>query len=180
MEFLDSVRIRPARKSDLNRYTSFLQRMYQQTFTDDKIGLTKDCFSKKVFSSAGRQEYIRSNLKKSREQRTWLAFLGPTLVGSVTIVVDGKICKIRGFYVAMEFQGRGLGKKLFNRALAFADGKPLCLRTYLHNKSAIAIYKKWGFRVDKREGVGYVHYPEWPRRLKVKAIRMCSGGIERV
>jgi ribosomal protein S18 acetylase RimI-like enzyme len=166
------VSMRLAKKSDIKDYTNLLQKTYQAAYTNDKIGLTKDCFSKKIFTTKDTQEYLLSNLAVNKKQKTWLSFLGKELAGTLTITDKGNECELKGFYVKTELQGQGIGKKLWMRALKFAKGRDITLDIYAHNKKTIGIYKKWGFSIDKKKGVFYRHWPEWPDELKAKSIYM--------
>ena len=166
------IRIRLAKESDLKNYTELLQRVYQKSYTDNKIGLTADCFSMEVFSTPYTQKYLSSNLKQSSSQRTWLAFSDSKLVGSITITDKGEECELRGFYVDVNLQRRGIGKKLLGYALDFAKAKNISLDLYAHNHKTINLYKKCGFEIDKQKDVFYRHWPEWPESLRAKCIYM--------
>src|SRR3989344_3650680 len=167
-----NIRLRLARKSDFVAYTALLQRTHEATFPNKKIGLTKKCFSKEIFATDDTQAYLRSNLEKGAHQRTWLAVTGRELVGAITIEKKGKEYEIRGFYVASEHQGHGIGKRSWQRALGFADGRPVVLDVYAHTRNIIALYKRWGFVVDKKKKPTYSHWPEWPKGMRVKRIYM--------
>lgn len=162
--------IRLARKSDIKAYTKLLRITYQNAYTDDSLGLTKDCFSKKVFSSKRIQDYLMSNLRVDSGQKTWLAFKDKKLVGSITIEDKGNEYELRGFYVYPKNQDQGIGKKLWRLALEFGKDKDIILDIYAHNKKSISIYKKWGFKKEKE--MFYKHWPEWPKGLKAKSINM--------
>jgi len=167
-----NVSIRLAKKSDLKTYTDLLQKTYQAAYTNEKLGLTKDCFSKKNFATDDTQKYLKSSLVVNAKQKTWLAFLGKKLVGSITITNRGKACELRGFYVATKYQGKGIGRQLWKRALNFVDNKDIVLDLYAHNHKTINMYKKWGFFTDKKKGIFYRHWPEWPDGLKAKCFYM--------
>lgn len=166
------VSIRLARKSDIKEYTDLLQKTYQKAYTDESLGLTKNCFSKKVFSTPDTQKYLKSSLTINRKQKTWLAFFRSKMIGSITITDRGKEFELRGFYVATKYQGRGVGKQLWCLAISFASGKDIILDIYVHNKRTINMYKKWGFFIDKKKGVFYRHWPEWSEGLEAKCIYM--------
>lgn len=102
--------------------------------------------------------------------------MGSKLIGSITMTNKGKECELRGFYVATKLQSRGIGKMLFKYALEFSKGKDMVLDLYAHNRKTIDIYRKWGFKVDKKRGVFYRHWPEWPEGLKAKCIYMRLRG----
>jgi len=166
------ISLRPARKSDIENYTQLLQKTYQDAYTDEKIGLRSECFSGKVFSSERIQDYLNSNLTVSDKQKTWLAFLDSSLAGSVTIADTGKECELRGFYVAPEYQGQGIGKQLWKLALNFAKNKDITIDVYAHAHKTISMYKRWGFEIDSKKGSFSRHWPEWPGNLEAKCIYM--------
>ena len=166
------VSIRLAKKSDIKKYTGLLQKVYQTSYTDERLGLTKDCFSRKVFSTSRNQEYLKSNLVINSKQKTWLAFVRSKLLASITIIDRGKECELRGFYTSHEYQGHGIGKQLWKYAKNFAKDKDIVLDLYAHNRKTINLYKKWGFVIDKKRGIFYRHWPEWPKGLKAKCLYM--------
>jgi ribosomal protein S18 acetylase RimI-like enzyme len=170
------IKIRLADESDLLVYTKLLQKTYKNTYVFDAIGLTKECFSKAVFNTNDSQDYLKSNLKINDKQKTWLAFLDKELIGSITIVDKDKECEMRGFYVATDFQGKGIGSKLWKFVLSFAGNREIVLDTYSHNTKTIEIYKNWGFEIDTEKGEFYRHWSEWPEDLKVKCVYMRYGG----
>lgn len=170
------IEIKLPSESSLKEYTHLLQNIYENTYTAQKLGLTKECFSKEVFNTPNTQKYLKSNLQITSKQKTLLAYDKNTLIGSITIEHIGNECELRGFYVAIKYQNKGIGKKLFKRIRAYAGNKDIILDIYAHNKKTINIYKKWGFEIDKKKGVLYRHWPEWPEKLKAKSIYMRLKG----
>ncbi len=149
---------------DLQEYTDLLQRTYTDAYTEDSLGLTKDCFSRKVFVSESTQDYLKSHLINNKKQRTWLAFTNSKMVGSITCIHQAKDeCELTGFYVAPEYQNLGIGKKLYELALEFAVNKDLILDIYTHNTRAIEIYKKWEWKLDITRGKKRLFYPSLAR-----------------
>ncbi len=166
------VRIRLAKKTDLPKYAKLLQKIYQDVYTNEKIGLRKECFSEEVFSSSRIQKYLVSNLSVNDEQKCWLAFIGNEFVGSISIIEREQDYELRGFYVATEYQNRGVGKKLWQLALEFVKDKDITCDIYAHNTKTIEMYKKWGFSIDYKRGEFYHHWPEWPEGVQAKSIYM--------
>lgn len=166
------VAVRLAKNSDLKDYADLLQRTYQTAYTDEKIGLTKGCFSKEIFNSPDSLDYLKLNLKVNNKQKTWFGFLDSRLIASITITDKGSECELRGFYVTPKYQGHGIGKQLWELALNFAGAKDVVLDLYAHNRKTIEMYKKWGFSIDKQKGIFYRHWPEWPKGLEVKCLYM--------
>lgn len=165
-----------AKTSDLDDYTDLLQRTYEVAYTDESIGLTKNCFSKEIFSSTDTQKYLKSHLIINDKQKTWLAFINSKMIGAATCIIKSeKEAELTGFYVAPEYQGKGVGKKLYRLVIDFADGKDLVLDIYAHNTKTIEMHKKWEWKLDTTRGdKGYFfrHWPEWPKGLQAKCIYM--------
>jgi len=166
------VKVRLARISDLKNYTNLLQRTYEAAYTQESLGLTKNCFSKKVFNTKNTQDYLKSKLQITDQQKTWLAFVQDEMIGSITISDNKDTCELSGLYIAPEYQGKGIGKRLYSLALEFSGTKNITLDIYQHNKNTISIYKKWGFEIDKNRGSFSRHWPEWPKGLEAKCIYM--------
>lgn len=167
-----NIIIRLAKKSDLQNYTKLLQKTYEDSYVDETLGLAKDLFSMEIFNSLDTQNYLSSNLVVNKKQKTWLAFVGLDLVGSITIAEKEDECELRGFYVASDFQGQGIGKRLWKLALNFSKNKDIVLDIYAHNTKTIEMYKRWGFKIDTQKGEFYRHWPEWPDGVKAKSIYM--------
>lgn len=170
------VKVRLSKLNDLSIYTDLLQKTYQDAYTNESIGLTKNCFSKEVFASKDTQDYLKSHLINSNKQKTWLAFIESKLVGAITCIIINKgEAELTGFYVDTKYQGKGIGKKLYKLALAFANRRDLVLDIYAHNKKTITMYKKWGWLIDRTKGKGgyfFRHWPEWPKGLQARAVYM--------
>ena len=166
------IKIRPAKKSDLPEYTKLLQQTYQEAYVNEKIGLTRECFSEETFNTPDTQKYLASNLLVNDKQKCWLAFIDSELTGSISIIEREKDYELRGFYVTVLYQGKGIGRQLWNLALNFAKNKDITLDIYAHSIKTIEIYKKWGFEIDAKKGEFSRHWPEWPEGLQAKCIYM--------
>lgn len=167
-----NVDIRLAKESDLQEYTKLLQHTYQTAYTNENIGITPQCFSEEIFNSPHTRTYLASNLVNNDKQRCWLAFDNKKLVGSISIIERENDYELRGFYVASEYQGKGIGKKLWQLVLGFVKNIDITCDIYTHNKKSIEMYKKWGFEIDTARGEFYRHWPEWPEGVQAKCIYM--------
>ncbi len=166
------INIRLAQAEDIKAYTDLLQRTYEDTYTNEKKGLPKELFSKEVFNTEYNQEYLRDNLRIVDDQKTWLAFDGEKLVGSVTATSKGEDCEFRGFYVDPAYQGHGIGKKLVDLANTFAGNRDVVLDTYTHNEKTLAMYRKLGFEDDGPNPIFHRHWSEWPEGVEAESIRL--------
>ena len=167
-----NITIRQATNNDLPECTKLLQKIYQDTYSLDSVGLTKACFSEEIFNTKNTQAYLCSNLQHSDSRQCWLAFDGTTLIGSVSIIERDSDYELRGFYVKKEYQHKGIGKQLWQRIREFAKQKDIVCDIYAHNIKTIDLYKKWGFQEDTVKGEFYRHWPEWPEGLQAKCIYM--------
>jgi len=160
----------------LKQYTALLQKTYELAYVDEALGLTKECFSREIFYNQDTQNYLKSRLELTDHLQTWLVFDQDKLVGSITVILlSDTEAELTGFYVDPDFQGRGIGKKLYQLALEFAGKRDLLLDIYLHNKKTIELYNQWGWQLDTTRGDGgyfYRHWPEWPEGLQAKAMYM--------
>jgi len=138
--------------------------------------LTADCFSKAVFATKNTQQYLTSHLLNNDNQKTWVAEIESEIVGAITAInINAYQAELTGFYVLPRFQGQGIGKKLYKKALAFAGNRNLILDIYTHNNKTIAMYQKWGWQIDESRGdTGFFsrHWPEWPPGLEAKSVYM--------
>ncbi|KKP86199.1 MAG: hypothetical protein UR87_C0026G0001, partial [candidate division CPR3 bacterium GW2011_GWE2_35_7] len=170
------IHIRLAEKTDLFQYTNLLQKTYEKAYVNEALGLTKECFSKAVFNSENTQDYLKSRLKITEKQKTWLVLIEEKLVGSITYIsTDKNQGELAGFYVDPDYQGQGIGKKLYSYFMKHISIGNLVLDLYCHNIKAIEIYKRWGWKIDisrGQKGYFYRHWPEWPENLQAKCMYM--------
>ena len=170
-----SVTLRPARESDLAAYTGFAQRMFETVYVNPDIGLTKERFAMEIFTNESTQKYLASNLVTNEKQQCWLAVEDSNIIGAITVANTDDACEIKGFYVSLEYQDKGIGKQLWNKALEFAVRKDVVLDTYVHNTRTVDMYRKWGLELDTTRGEGgyfYRHWDEWPEGLRAKCLYM--------
>ncbi len=169
-----AYKIRLAKLSDLKEYTNLLQTTYEFSYTNPKIGLTKECFSKEIFNTPKAQKNFKTSLINSSTQTTWLAFSNSKLIGSASCkIIDKNNAKFFGFYVHPDFQHIGIGTKLYSQVLKFSENRNLLLDTHLDNTKTLKIYKKWGWQIDTSQGdkgYFYCHWPEWPDDVNIKCV----------
>jgi len=96
----------------------------------------------KYYQEQGGNFYILENNKK--------------LIGTIAIKNKGnKIAELKRMYVDKKFRGKGLGRKLFDKAIKFSvqnKFEKVILDTWNKFDTAKKIYKKNGFKVIGREG----------------------------
>jgi ribosomal protein S18 acetylase RimI-like enzyme len=171
-----NTHIRTSKPDDIEAYTDLLQLTYSQAYVLQDIGLDAACFSPEVFATEDTQKYLRSHLTETDMQKTWLAFSRDMLVGSVTCIIkNDHEAELMGFYVHPDYQGQGIGRKLYDLALTFSGNRDLMLDIFAHNTRSIKMYEKWGWKFDATRGDGgyfFRHWPEWPVGLQAKCMYM--------
>ena len=167
-----NIILRESVQTDLANYTSMMQETYENAYVDDSIGLTKECFSNRVFDSDDTQSYLKSKLMNTDNQKSWVALDAGRIIGSIVVEDKGVDYELTGFYVLPSYQGHGIGKKLWSYAKKFARNKDIVLDIYFHNKKTIELYKHWGFEEDLSRPHFYRHWPEWPPGLQAECIYM--------
>jgi len=169
-----NYKTRLSKPNDLKSYTNLLQQTYESTYVNQKIGLTKECFSSQVFNTPDTQRYLNSKLINSLDQKTWLIFDNKKLIASATCkIINNDKAEFSGFYVLPSYQHQGLGKSLYQKVLKFSGDRNLILGIYTHNSKTVKIYKKWGWQIDTSRGEnGYIvsHWPEWPEGVTAKSV----------
>ena len=87
--------------------------------------------------------------KDGRGQRIWVVEAGGRVAGCIAIVrnMEG-VAQLRWFILTPETRGKGLGKRLMDEAVKYsqeAGYKQIILWTFSELKTAIALYRRWGF-----------------------------------
>lgn len=161
------VTIRPASSVDTPAVAAFCQPIYAAVYPNDKYGLKPEHFSAEIFQTPDTLAYFSSILTNSDTQRAYIAEQGGSIVGTISIERLDGFYEIHAFYVAVELQGQGIGRRLMSGALTFcADRLPVLVEVAETSASAISLYKHWGFRPAPQLGIHLRHWPEWPEGLK--------------
>lgn len=143
-----SITIRRAVPADLPHYVDLVQRVSAATYPDPSLGFGRELFSSAAYHSAPLLPLLAQRLSAHSPVQVWLALDGNRLVGTIALHPDGATSELLGFYVAPEYQGQGIGHRLWQTLLAANAGRGLWLTTYMHCHRALAIYKHYGFRLD--------------------------------
>ncbi len=141
-----STRIIRGDSSWADKYGEFCQPIYQNSYAAPELGIPAELFSKEEFEDESTKVYFDNFFKNNK---TWLALdENDNLVGGIG-ASDTDPVHLSGFYVAINEQGKGIGRRLFNKVLEFAAGREIELDVMRHRKQAIAMYEHLGFEIDK-------------------------------
>ena len=124
---------------------------FRETFADTNSPEELQEFLDKAYDV----EKLKEELVNGNSQFYFLYFNG-ALAGylklneapSQTEINDKNSLEIQRLYLLREFQGKGLGKELMDKAIELAkagEKKYVWLGVWEHNEKALAFYKKYGF-----------------------------------
>jgi GNAT superfamily N-acetyltransferase len=103
----------------------------------------------------------------------WIVTSNEAFAGCIIIdgsKIDSKSARLRWFIVAPEFQGRGIGRELLNRAVAFcreADYSNIYLWTFKGLDVARALYESVGFLFSEE-----IEARQWGRELAAQKFEL--------
>ncbi len=124
------------------------------TYPNQELGITPDDI-KDRFRDAFTDESITKTQERIRSEkgntRSFVAKANGQTVGFCFCSKSDTKNHLDAIYVLSEFQGKGIGRKFWERALAFFDPeKDIVVELAEYNSSAIAFYESLGF-VDTGE-----------------------------
>lgn len=129
-----------------DKYCDFCQPIYQNAYAAPEQGIPAELFSKEEFEDESTKVYFDAFFENNA---TWLALDDEgNLLGGIG-ASDTDLVHLAGFYVAVDQQGKGIGRQLFDKVLEFANGREIELDVMRHRKQAIAMYEHLGFEIDK-------------------------------
>ncbi|MBZ6484239.1 GNAT family N-acetyltransferase [Priestia aryabhattai] len=131
---------------------------YHPQFAEATVKMWRDSKEKaigqKEMHSFDRHVYFLDHIL-SAHYKVELALIDEQIVGMVAYNAD----EINQLYIHIDYQGRGIGQRLLERAKAESNGK-LTLRTFEQNKNAQRFYEKHGFSIIKRGGENEEKLPD--------------------
>lgn len=163
----NNITIVPATPADARAVSLFCQPVYVATYPNAKYGLMPEHFRYDIFDHPLTIEYFGKVMANHDNQRAYLAKLNSQIVGCISIERLEYFYELHAFYVSLDHQGQGVGKRLLHKALDFYRGDvPIRVEVGETNVKAIAMYKHWGFREAPEYGLHLRHWPEWPDGLQ--------------
>lgn len=134
---------------DAEGITTVLYQTWLDTYPNEEVGITRedvedsyrDSFTPEKISAMA--EGIR-NLSDNKKRV--VAKIDGRVVGMATMSILEEYNQLRTIYVLPEFQGQGVGKKLWQEVKNFTDPKKdIVVHVADYNKKTIEFYKKLGF-----------------------------------
>ena len=133
-----NIQIKELGEEDLN--TSFLRTL--SNLAEVGIDIHNKEFSKKIFNK----------IQKSGNIKVFVAFNGNEIIGSITTIIEqkfihngGKVCHIEDVVTRKEFENKGIGSLLVEKAIETAV-QERCYKVILNcNEFNSKFYEKFGF-----------------------------------
>ena len=145
----EEIVIRNAIPEDATGITEVLYKTWLATYPNKELGITEQDIEKS-FEKSFTPESINSLAKKIGSdlpnEKRLVATYGSKVVGVATMVRNEDNNQLRTIYVLPEFQGKGIGKMLWQEAKKFCDpNKDTIVEVATYSQNTIEFYKKLGF-----------------------------------
>ena len=143
------VVITSAKPDDAWNIVNVLHKTWLATYPNEELGITKEGIEesyKESFTEENLNKLANKIAQALGNEKRLVARVGDDIVGVVTIVRNNENNQLRTIYVLPEFQGLGIGKKMWEEAKKFCDStKDIIVQVVTYNQNTIEFYKKLGF-----------------------------------
>lgn len=175
-----NYKIIPATPLYADKFRLMCQRTFEMVYPNKERGITKELFSKDIFNKDPGILAWWNELASPRDDlQTWFAIdEQDNVVGGVVAQKYPEYTEMKTFYVAPEHQGKGIGRELYDKVLAFADSQPIQVDVVEYLDKTIKMYKHWGFKIDQSKGTTTYPWSLWPKEAveAYKGIYMVKEG----
>lgn len=143
--------IRNAKPEDAHGIQTVFYATWLATYPNEKIGITQGDIHesfKDSFSDEKIKEYYEKFKHIPENSRLLVVEDSETkqIVGLARIIIREEYNQLQAIYVLPEYQGKGIGFKLWNEALRFFDEKKdTVVHVATYNTNAISFYTSLGF-----------------------------------
>ncbi len=147
------IEICSPKERDVPGIQQVVYRAWLATFPNDEYGITKDDIEdrfKDEFTDEARAKRWE-NIQRESNGRMFLAKVAAEVVGVMVVARLPEGNSLRYVYILHEFQGQGIGRRLWDEARRYLDPKKSSfVQVATYNTGAINFYKKLGFRDNGR------------------------------
>ncbi|MEN9582943.1 MAG: hypothetical protein RL641_897 [Candidatus Parcubacteria bacterium] len=146
---MDDIKITDATAQDVEGIQTVFDETWLATYPNEEAGITREDILDRRKGS-----FDPERLQKRREhftnppenQKFVVAKDGNRVVGLCSILREEQYNKLSTIYILPEYQGKGIGKRLWEAVAPFLDTKKdTIVQVATYNKQAIAFYEKLGF-----------------------------------
>jgi ribosomal protein S18 acetylase RimI-like enzyme len=129
--------------------TTVLYKTWLDTYPNPELGITKEDIEESYKESFSQESLDNQKLNiesTPKNQLRLVAKVNGQVVGVSTVVVNEDFNQLRTIYVLPDFQGKGIGRLLWEEAKKFCDQKkPTIVQVATYNQKALSFYKSLGF-----------------------------------
>jgi ribosomal protein S18 acetylase RimI-like enzyme len=138
--------MRDATPDDAPSLSRIQTEVWRTSYPNPALGITPAAIERKLkLLNDGGEERLRGILSSGRGH-TWVASDGDTIVGFIGVRTSGDVNTIEALHIMLDHQGRGIGHRLIQQALAWlGTTKPIALNVVAYNERAIRLYESYGF-----------------------------------
>jgi len=153
-----AIKIRKAIANDVYEVHEVIRKTWLKTYPNVKEGITikdiEDKFKKDDTPEGKKKIEEQKKIYKDKNQQVWVAEENNQIIGFCTAGKEQKNNRIRGIYILPNYQGKGVGKLLIEKAFAWSGtDKDILVNVASYNQQAIGFYKRFGFIETGRCGV---------------------------
>lgn len=146
---MNAVNVLDAIPEDAKAITNVYYKTWLETYPNNQLGITRDDIEESYKDSFSEENIIKAE-KRIQELpsnvKSLVAKVNGLIVGVATMVINKSNNQLKTIYVLPEYQGHGIGKKLWEEARRFCDPtKDIIVQVATYNKNTIEFYKKLGF-----------------------------------
>lgn len=143
------IHILPAAPEDVRGMQEVFYRTWLATYPNEEAGITVDDIEdryKDAFTDEALSKRAERIANPPEGEALFFAKDGDRVVGLCRIVKSEQFNRLQAIYVLPEYQGRGIGRMLWEKASkVFDSNKDIVVDVATYNKNAIDFYKKLGF-----------------------------------
>lgn len=143
------ILIRRARPNDALSIIHVLHQTWLSTYPNEEMGITKEKIEESFQESLSKENVKKFASKialKIPDEMRLVALVDGKIIGIATLIKNKQNNELKTIYVLPEFQGKGVGKMLWEEVRKFCDiSKETIVNVATFNLNAIEFYKKLGF-----------------------------------
>jgi ribosomal protein S18 acetylase RimI-like enzyme len=145
----NEIKILPAIPNDAKGILHVLRKTWRATYPNEKLGITEEDIEES-FKDSFTEENISKLQNKIRDipenDKRLIAKTDDKIIGIARVIKNMENNKLETIYVLPEYQGKGIGKMLWEEMKNFCDpSKDIIVHVATYNQNTIEFYKKLGF-----------------------------------
>ena len=146
---MNNIRISIAKAEDSRAVSEVFYRTWLVTYPNKEYGITVDDVEDR-FKERHYPESIQKRLNRishpPKGETLLVAKEGSKVIGICRTAIKEEKNQLQAIYILPEYQGKGIGKMLWNEAQVFFDlSKDIFVELAVYNKHAERFYKSLGF-----------------------------------